>query len=832
MTPDNKSIHSSAIKIHANLFYTVPLLLISAASLCYEINLTRLFSISQFYHFAFMVVSIALLGFGASGTFLALWKKGREKQAGKFLPLYAAASSLCMLGAYLLINHLPFDSYRLAVEPTQILILFLHYAVLASPFLFIGIITGILLSKATIKSSNVYATNMIGSAGGCLIAVIAPAWFGSDGLVILCASIASLAGLIFFIGYMQKAETTVKYRIGSWILHLSMLSIYIFLFGCRAVRGKLPEIFQLKISPYKSLSYALQPPQAEIISSQWNSYSRVDVVSSPSLHSIPGLSYRYLDPLPAFKGLFIDGDNLSTILSSGSNLDFTAYLPASIAYLLRPAADVLLLEPKGGLDIFTASHLGAEEITVTESNPLVINALQQVYLTLGINLVRASGRSFLVSTQSQYDIIHLSLTEGYHPVSSGAYTLGEDYRYTLEAFTAMLQDLKPDGIFVITRWLQEEPSEWLRTFILGVTALEAQRLDPRSRIVALRGYNTGTLLIKTAPFTSDELEKIRSFCEDKAFDLVFSQDIQITEINRYNILPEPIYNDSFMAFLNMDSRNDYYQSTFYDVQPPIDDHPFFNHYFKWHQFSDILDDFGQSWQPFGGAGYLVILIIFILAIILGGILVILPLLVAKKWEKPVDQKQLPLYFGLIGLGFMLVELPLIQRFILYLDQPAIALATVLGCILFFSGLGSRYGIKKVPQSRSIVLLIAILTLYIFLLPKLIEVTLGINLLFRLGFAVMLIAPVGFLMGIPFPAGLIWMDNAFSDEKSAGCDWMVAWVWAINGACSVVGSILASLLSLSFGFTKTTVFGIICYLLAGILISSQRRFHFSQQQNPI
>ena len=831
MTPNNPSILSSASKFHNNRFKTGPLLLISAASLCYEINLTRLFSVAQFYHFAFMVVSIALLGFGASGTFLALRKKETKRQSEKFLPFYAGASSLCMLGAYLLVNHLAFDSYRLAVEPTQILILFLHYAVLASPFLFIGIITGILLSLATINRSNVYATNMIGSAGGCLIAIFAPAWFGCDGLVILCASIASLAGLLFLIGYQQKVETTVHNRISSWILHLSMLSICIFLFGYRIVTGRLPEIIQLRISPYKSLSYALQPPEAEIKSSQWNSYSRVDVVSSPSIHSIPGLSYRYLEPLPSLNGLFIDGDNLSAILPSGSNLDFTAYLPASIAYLLRPAADVLLLEPKGGLDILTASHLGAEDITVTESNPLIVKALPKIYLTTGINLVRASGRSFLESTQSEYDIIHLSLTEGYHPVSSGAYTLGEDYRYTLEAFTAMLQGLKPDGIIVITRWLQDEPSELLRTFILGVSTLEAQGLEPDSRIVAFRGYNTGTLLIKTAPFTTDEREKIRSFCEDKAFDLVFSQDIQITEINRYNILPKPIYHDSFMAFLNSDSRNDYYQSTFYDVRPPTDDHPFFNHYFKWRQFSDILDDFGQTWQPFGGAGYLIILLIFVLALILGGILVILPLLVAKKWGKPVNQKQLPLYIGLIGLGFMLVELPLIQRFILYLDQPAIALATVLGCILFFSGLGSRYGIKKVHQSRSIVLLIAILTLYLFLLPKLIEVTLGINLPFRVGFAVMLIAPVGFLMGIPFPAGLNWMDQALSNEQPSGSDWMVAWVWAINGACSVVGSILASLLSLSFGFTKTTVFGIICYLLAGILISSQRRFHFSQEQTP-
>lgn len=811
---DNSNpVNSFEIDFKSKSLQAGGLLLVSAATLCFEINLTRLFSVSQFYHFAFMVVSMALLGFGASGTFLALQKTKPAATEEKTFPWLAGGSGACMLGSYLLVNSLPFDSFSMVVDPSQTAILLLHYAALASPFFFGGMIISMMLRKYSSSGGEVYAINLIGSAAGCLVAVLAPLWVDGEGVVALSAAMASLAGVFFTIGDRKCVFKDEKWAIGGPGFLLMILIAALVILGGRLQSGEFPAFFKLNSSPYKSISYALQHTDARIVSSKWNSFSKVDVISSPSLHSLPGLSYRYLEPLPPIDGLFVDGDNLNAILPADAEGAFADYLPASVAFQLRPHAKGLILEPMGGMDILAALASGADRVTAVEGNPLILSASQAIYSMQGVDLVKSSGRSFLRGSKQRYDIIQLPLTDSYHPVSSGAYALGEDYRYTVEAVSDMIACLKPDGLLVITRWLQEDPSEWLRTFTLAVTALEEQGVDPLTRIVALRGYNTGTLLIKKSSYQDGELNAVRTFAREKAFDLVYAPNIEETEINRFNILPEDVYYQAFLKFLQARPRNTFYDSYQYDVRPPTDDHPFFGHYFKWSQMDEIVRSLGITWQPFGGAGYLVILIIFFLALILSGILILLPAAVIKRTGTLLRSRRIPLYFGLIGLAFLLVEMPLIQRFILYLDQPTYALATVLFCILLFSGLGSSYGSRKLPLSTALILLVGLLTLYIFLLPTLLHATLGFLLAARLVMTIVLIAPLGFLMGIPFPAGLAWMRANDREENSSTDRWMVAWVWAVNGACSVVASILASLLALSFGFGITSAVGTGCYLLA-------------------
>lgn len=787
------------------------LLLVSAAALCFQINLTRLFSVSQFYHFAFMVVSIALLGMGASGTFLALRRAKPGLEEGRLFPWLALGTGASMLGSYLLVNQLPFDSFSIFVDPVQVLILLLHYAALASPFFFSGMTISLLLRKYRTDSGEVYAVNLVGSALGCLAAVSVPARVGGEGVVAFSAAIACLAGTCFLL----ESRTAIKPALPGALT--ALLGIASILLTLQIRSGNIPTIFELHISPYKSISYALQNPQAEVLSTRWNSISKVQVVRSPSLHSVPGLSYRYLQPLPRIDGLFVDGDNLSAILPAEADLAFAEYLPAAIAYRLKPNAHALILEPRGGMDIQVAQALGASRITAVEGNPLIVQAALSAYQAHSVTWVPSSGRSYLRGAPGRYDIIQLPLTDSYQPVGSGAYSLGEDYRYTLEAFQDMLRGLQPDGLLAITRWLQEVPSEWLRIFTLAVTALEAQGMDPGEQIIALRGYNTGTLLIKNGQFTPAEVDLVRAFASDKAFDLVFMPDLVEDEINRFNILPEPVYHQTFTDFFATQPRSDFYKAHPYNVQPPTDNRPFFGHYFKWSQLPEVLRTLGITWQPFGGAGYLVILIIFGLALLLSGLMILLPVAFISRGAPRPGGRRIPLYFGMIGFGFMLVEIPLIQRFILFLDQPAYALAAILFCILLFSGLGSRYGSRKFTLSHALVGLVGLLALYSLFLPRLLQVALGLNLLTRLMITILLIAPLGFLMGIPFPSGLAWMRGEIaSDEDGAAQRWLVAWIWAVNGASSVLASILASLLTLSFGFTATFTIGMLCYALAWLL----------------
>jgi len=713
-----------------------------------------------------------------------------------------------------LVNFLPFDSYSIAVNPSQIVILLCHYAALASPFFFSGLIVSLLLQQHPKSGNKVYAMNLVGSAAGCLVAVLAPIWVGGEGMVALSASIAALSGLFFWFGDRHHVLKGRKPKMGLLGFLTASLAFTMFILIWCVVLGEAPGFFDLKISAYKSLSYALQPPEAHIVSSNWNSYSRVDVVDSPSLHSVPGLSYRYTKLLPDIQGIFLDGDNLNAILSSDANLGFASYLPASVAFELRTGASVLVLNPMGGMDVQAALESGASQVKAVENNRLVIDAALTTYHQADVELVFASGRSFLHRGQELYDIIHMPLTDSYHPVSSGAYALGEDYRYTVESVRDMINSLQPEGLIVITRWLQEEPSEWLRTFALVVTALEEQSLDPSTQIVALRGYNTGTLLVKMSPFNKEEMATLRAFSEEKAFDLAFGPGLDDSDINRYNVLPEPVYFQTFQNLLSANPREDFYDGYPYAVQPPTDDHPFFGHYFKWSQLDDILSSLGVTWQPFGGAGYLVVLVIFILALLLAGILILLPVMILRRNRMHLRQGPAPLYFASIGFAYLLVEMPLIQHFILYLDQPAYAFTAVLFCILFFSGLGSRFGSRKLTITKGLFILIMLLMGYIFLLPKFLHTTLGFPLAARMVLTVLLIAPLGFLMGLPFPSGLAWVRGHHLDpSRDQG---LVAWIWAVNGACSVIASILASLLALSFGLGLTFVVGVGFYALAWLI----------------
>ncbi len=770
--------------------------MLSAATLIFEIDLTRLFSVAQFYHFAFLIVSMALLGLGASGTALAIFPARLQAGPARALRDAALGMAASLLGSYLITNHLPFDSYSIAWDRRQIFILVLHYLVLAAPFFFGGMALGVLLATFPQAAASLYAVNLLGAAAGCVIALLAPPLLGAEGLLTLSSAMAALATLT---GEKPRPALTT-------LTSLCLLAFCLFDLSARLMGKPLPFL-NLRLSPYKGLSYALQYPDAKTLSQRWNAFSRVDVVRSAGIHSLPGLSYRYTQPLPALDGLFVDGDDLSPFPQTETEADFVDYLPNALAFHLRPAAGVLILEPRGGLDVFLALHFAARQVTVVEGNPLIVEAVP-VYRDPRLHVIVESERSYLRRAAASYDIILLSLTSTFHPVASGAYTLMEDYRYTLEAFRDALAHLKPDGLFVATRWLQDPPSEDLRLFALGVTALESAGGRPHEQLVALRGYNTVTLLLKNRPYTAEELARVRSFAAERAFDLSYAPGIRPEETNIYNILNVSRYYQTYRALLEAQPRQAFYAAYEYDVRPPTDNHPFFGHYFKWKQVPRILAEFGQTWQPFGGAGYLVILALFLLSTLLAGLLILLPVglrRIKRGHAAPFAARHL-LYFGLLGMAFLLVEMPLLQRFILYLGQPAYAFTLVLFSLLFFSGLGSRMS-ARLRLQHALSLLVGMLALLPLWLPRLFALSLGLPLALRLGLAVLVLAPCGFLMGIPFPAGIRHMTPRLGRQASP---LEIAWVWAVNGAASVLASILAAWLALSFGFAQTLYAGAACY----------------------
>lgn len=789
------------------------LFLLSVATLVFEINLTRLFAVAQFYHFAFMIVSLALLGFGASGTLLALIPAWAQRQRpGPTLGSLGLACGSCMLGAYLLINGLPFDSFSVAWDSRQVVILIAHYLALASPFFFSGLAVGILLTAAPQDAGRTYGVNLLGSAGGCALALAAPAWLGGEGVVTLSAALAFAAALM---GYTERTGFARTVR--------SALALLVLLFcgydvGVRLAGWPTATAMELRLSPYKGLSYALQYPDAAVIFQEWNAFSRVDVVQSRGIRSLPGLSYRYLQPPPPQHGLLVDADELSPIVLPGAGPAFAGYLPSAVAFQLRPAAEALILEPRGGLDVTTALLLGAGRVTAVEANPLIVQAARHVYADPRVRTVVESDRSHLRRTAEQYDVVMLSLASSYHPIRSGAYSLAEDYRYTVEAFRDALARLRPEGLFVVTRWLQNPPSEELRAFALAVTALEQSGLDPETRIVAFRGYNTATLLVKVRPFSAAELEAIRAFAAARALDLIYAPGLRAEESNRYNIQPEPIYFQTFTGLLEARPREAWYARYPFEVAPPTDDRPFFGHFFKWSQAGQVLAELGRTWQPFGGAGYFVLLALLALTLALALGLMLLPAVRLRRGPSSRGASPIPalIYFSLIGLAFLLVEIPLIQQFILYLGQPAYAVTAVLFALLFFSGIGSRLS-ARLPHRPALGMLVVLAFGLPFLLPRIFELTLGLTFPLRLGLSVALLAPLGVCMGLPFPKGIAWLlAREGEGHRFAGASAAVPWAWAANGAASVVSSVIAALLALSFGFSVVVFVGASCY--AGALLT--------------
>ncbi len=766
--------------------------LLSMGSLAFEITLTRLFSVIQWYHFAFMAVSIALLGFGASGSFLSLFPTLAGRDVTRLLTILSILFALSVVGGYLTINYIPFDSYRIAWERRQFLYLAVYYLSLTAPFFCSGLAVGVLLAARPDLAAVIYSFNLGGSALGCLAAVVALPFLGGAGMVMLAALLGALAALAFL---NPRLSSGVRPSV-SGLLSLALVVVLLLLI----IR---PLAFlEVRMSPYKGLSSTLHYPGARLVFSRWNAFSRVDVAESEGIHSAPGLSLVYPGTHPPQLALFTDGENLSPITNPQSEaLAFIDYLPVALPYLLRPGARAMIIEPKGGLDVLVALRKGVASALVVENNPLIVEVVRDrfgewdghLYDDERVRVVVEDGRSYVHRTEERFDIIQVSLADTFKPVTSGAYSLAENYLYTRQAFTDYLRHLNQEGLLVISRWLQLPPSESLRAWGLAVTALEESGVSqPAQCLVALRSWSTALLLVKNTPFSAADLDTVRTFCEEKRFDLIYTPDLRPEEINRYNVLPEPYHYHTFRELLTHPRRGDFYAAYPFDVSPPDDDRPFFFHLFKWSQTPAIVRDFGRVWQPFGGSGYFVLVALLILALLACLVLILLPLLALRKTVARSPHK-LPifLYFTLLGLGYLFVEIPLLPHFVLFLGHPLYAFAAVLFSLLLFSGLGSLVS-ARFPLPLALAALSLTILVYPLALPYVFRVLLGQSLIVRLGVSLVSLAPLGFLMGMPFPGGI-----ALVDEVAPA---LIPWAWGINGCASVLSSILSMMLAISFGFS--------------------------------
>ena len=663
------------------------------------------------------------------------------------------------------------------------------------PFFFAGSIVGVCLARHPSRAGVLYGANLVGAGIGCLLSVVFPVIVGAAGAVVV-AGVIALAGAAAMAGR--------ELRRPAWLVPGIL--------GVAAVAAAVAlGVTELRLSPYKAVSQVLRHEGASKAFHRWNAFSLVEVIESDSIHAAPGLSFAYQGRLPRQTALAVDGDNLSPMSAvPPERADFTEYLPTSLVYRLADRPSALLIEPGGGLDVLTALRNGSGSVTAVISNPLVVEAVGERFADHaagvlgrpGVTVVDEGARSYLRRTGERFDVIQVSLADSFRPVLAGAYGVSENYLYTVEAFESYYSRLAPGGFLSVTRWAQTPPSEGVRVVSVAVEALERLGVEPADHMAVIRSLQTITLIVKARAAQRCGHRRgadVRRQSPVRPRLPPRHRGVGPEQVQR---APDPgIYHDTVAAILDADGREALYAGYSHDISPVRDDRPFYFHLFRWSQTPEILGSLGRTFQPFGGAGFLIVLGSLVVAVAAAGVFILLPLLFRRDVSSgggapagAVGRLWPFVYFAGLGLGFLWVEIPLLQRFILYLDQPTYAFATVLFGVLVWSGVGSLASDRlRVSMAAAVSAVAAMSVLYALALPLLFDATLGLPLAGRLALSVatILLAPLGMAMGVPFPRAIRMLGG----HAPA----LVPWAWAVNGSASVVSAILATVLALSFGF---------------------------------
>ncbi len=792
--------------------------LVSCSALIFEVSLIRFFSIYLSHHFAFMVISIAMLGIGSAGTALSVFARLRNKSN---ITVYAALAGIAIIFGYIVSNNVSFDPVKLSWDGTQILYIALYCFVLSIPFFFIGILIATAFSTQSEKSEFIYSTDLLGAGTGSL-SVLGLLNIAGPEYAILTAS------LLCFIASFVTDGKNMKWFV-SFLIIVNVLLLIIH-----------PDFINIKLSPYKNLSLSLKYPGAQHLKTYYNSFSRIDSLKSPAVRFAPGLSLTYLDPLPEQIGLSVDGSEMNAVTKAEdkNSLRFLKFLPSALAYEILTSqkniegndnppsppfnkggmggfGNALIIEPKGGLQALIAEYYGFKNIHKVESNSLLVKIIKNDFREFSGKIFENDtwtgfGRSYLHSSHiahhasRAYDIIDLPMTGA---SVSGAFGISEDYRFTIEAFKDYLNALKRDGFISVSLYLIPPPRTEPRILTTIISALEQVGIkDVSKHIAAIRSWDSITILAKKFPLNHEEIKFIREFSREKRFDLVYYPGVKEEETNLYVKTPTNEYFNLFKNIITPESRKLFIKNYLFDITPAYDDKPFFNYYLKLKNIKAIYEIMGHKWQYFIQEGYL-IPVIFIQVFILSFVLILLPVgTVLSPFTKGGLLPALT-YFAMLGLGFMFVEVTMIQKSILPLENPSYAFATVLTAILISSGLGSFFSsrLSKLKTRYFLLLLGVLIFLYSIILPLFLNIISPYSLALKIPMVFIVLTPLGFFMGIPFPMGM----KLLGQKNEA----LIPWAWAVNGCLSVLAPILTIMLAMTMGFKAVMWLGAIAYLLA-------------------
>jgi hypothetical protein len=786
-------------------------LLVSAGAIGYELLLMRVLSIVQWHHFAYMIISLALLGYGASGTAIALLRHRLEPHFETAFTASAGLFSVTMVVCFALGQHVPFNALEIVWDPWQFASLSLIYLLFFVPFFFAASCIGLTFTCRRTAISKIYFFDLLGAGLGAVVIIGLLFRLMPQHAVIVLAVLPLAASLLIGAGSTARLPLALTQLL--WLVILAS--------------GAPQDRLDLRISEYKGLSQALQVIDSRVLAVSSSPLGLLTVVESPTVpfRHAPGLSFNTRHVPPEQLAIFSDADSMSVINRFDGHLEALAYLgdiTAALPYALLDKPKVLVLGAGAGSDLLLALYHGAIRVDAVELNPQMTAFVQDRYSAFAgkvyddprIELHIKEARGFVAQSETLYDLIHIGLLDSFGASGSGVQSLNESYIYTVEALREYMAHTTPGGMIAITRWLKLPPRDSLK---LVATAIEAMRAngvsDPGKRLVAIRSWNTSTLLIRNGEFTPEQIGEVREFANSRSFDTTYFPGIDAEYANRFNLLEQAYLYDGTQALLGANAE-EFLERYKFQIEPASDDRPYYFHFFKWATLPEVM-----ALRKAGGAGliewgYLVLVATLLQAVVAGLVLILIPLArIERSWPDGTGLR-MGGYFLLLGFAFLFVEMAFIQKFILFLSHPLYSVAVVLSGFLVFAGLGSAASeplarwLDKTGWSLATLAVggIAVVSAgYVFLLPVVFKSFIGFADTAKIVVSFVLIAPLAFCMGMPFPLGLMRLADRAPD--------FIPWAWGINGFASVTSAVLATLLAIEFGFTAVIVLALFVYGVA-------------------
>jgi hypothetical protein len=750
---------------------------VSAALLMTELALTRIFSVTMYYHFAFLAISIALFGLSASGV--AIYVLRRRLAAADTRELLTVGALLHAIATIVALAFLVRIRVGLNYSPENLALMLAIYGLAALPFFTGGAVISLAFARTAERINVLYAADLLGAAAGCLALIPLLNNLGAPGVVLTASGLSTIAAVCF----APRARRRI-----------ALIGLLFF---------SLPAGAQVAGAQPFAVSDTKGHEGDRVLFSKWNSFSRVAVYDRA--HGDWSLSPRFTGKRGGSLFMDIDSAASTPILEGSGHLDaarFLRYELTALAYHLveRPGGfRALVIGPGGGRDLVSALVFGASHVDGVEINPIIARDVMLgrfrdysggIYANPRVTAYVDDGRSFIRRSTNKYDVIQASLVDTWAATAAGAYTLTENSLYTAEAFGEYLDHLTDGGYLTITRWV----FDGLRLVSLAQRAAEQRGLDPARHLAIVQLDRVATFVLKKTPFTAADVARLRKLSDDLGFTILYAPGLTPSKENDYHRLVVATEREQFLAAYPQ------------DVTATTDDRPFFFHTTRLGDQFEVA--FGRSMLFGNGLSALLTLMGISTALVL--LFIIGPLLASGERPGPGWAAWLA-YFGALGAGFMLLEVALLQRFVLLLGHPVYSLTVTLFSLLLGTGLGSLIS-RRVPAPRvktvtvrALIGVLAVAALSPLIVSRLIDIAIPWPLWLRAGVAAAVLIPVGVLLGMPLPGGMRLLAAHRAD--------IVPWGWGMNGAFSVVGATLAVFIAMNWGFSATLLIAALVYAAA-------------------